>query len=144
MNQILANAQQLVELTIEHADLRVQFLKAKRDLELLELKLTPEKWTGANETERKLSKDRFFASVARWVKANKKVFDLQGQITKQEAQIEALKIEQDAFRWLIRDEANVILGGVSVFDVAMEKALDEVIDEPQLPPPPEAAEKEEG
>lgn len=89
----------------------------------IEIDITPEKWPGANDAERKIAKDKAFAGNEELVGAANELTAIKTQLLMLDAQVEYLKDEFDAHQWTIRDNSNVLLGGASVFQQYMDEAI---------------------
>lgn len=90
----------------------------------LELSLTPaEGWPGKNEGERKIAHDKALQANPEWVTLDESLFQVHQELEKTNAMLAALQAEMDGYKWIIRNETNVVLGGASLYDLVHDAVL---------------------
>jgi hypothetical protein len=120
-NQIIDNAQALAEALILLGDMKRSALNLEREMDKLEFSLTPaEGWPGKNDGERKHAHQLTLNHNQAYVELDDAAYRVKQETLRLTAIIEALQAQQEGFKWAIRNETNITLGGADILEIAAD------------------------
>jgi len=131
LKSVLGNALQAgIESVFLSSTLKVEIENTKTEIEQRILQLTPETgWEGKNEAERKTHKDRVLASDLRLQHLQTTHDLMAGNKIRIDAQIDAISLKLRCLDLFVRDQANVLAGGLSAAVIEPEVLEEEVPEE---------------
>lgn len=130
MNPMYQLGQDLALLLTLQGEKKRKIFTLEREKEKLEFDLTPKTgWEGKNESDRTIMRQLTFSNNGPWIANKLQLEEARAEQISVETDIASLQAEQDSFKWLIRNETNVIMGGRDWLDEAMLAAQDASVED---------------